>query len=607
MRHTATSLLSVIRSRSQQQGSALAYRFLPDGTAGEAVDLTYGDLAGRIAAVARELDGAAGQRVLLAADPGLDYVAGLFGAMAAGATVVPSFPPAGRQATVRFLAILADCAPTVIVGSRWLAAEREKLEPWLHESARRARWLFLDDDFFEQSTQSADFTVREHELALLQYSSGSTGDPKGIMLSPSNIASNCRALQEHMGVVPGRVGCSWLPPYHDMGLMGGIMAPVYGGWPVVIFSPAHFVQRPYRWLKAITEYGVTISPAPNFALDMCVQSVSDSEVEELELGTLRQLYCGAEPLLKQTLDRFSERFARCGYRDSALVPCYGLAEATLLVSGKPDGTRHRSVRLDKAALAEGQARPAAGSAPATDVVSCGVAAPGHDVRIVDPDTFQPAGPGDLGEIWVSGPSVGAGYFGQAAASAAFAAQPRGERGPGYLRTGDLGFLLDGEIFVAGRLKEVIVINGRNLYPHDVEVSALTAHQDLRRAAAFSVQADDEAERLVVVAEFRRAGARTEADLAGIREAMVARVTAEHGVGPAAVHLGPPGTIPTTTSGKVRRAATRQAFQDGELRRLVAVRTRGTPRQAQTALSVPAPTMPAPTNTAPTTPAPTDAR
>ena len=515
--------------------------------------------------------------MLLAADPGLDYVAALFGGMAAGATAVPACPPTGRTAMARFLAILADCAPTMIIGSRRLAAEQGKLASRIPENASRARWLFLDDDFFERSAPLPDFPAREHGLALLQYSSGSTGDPKGVMLSQHNIMSNCRAMQEHMGMVPGRMGCSWLPPYHDMGLMGGIMGPVYGGWPAVILSPAHFVQRPYRWLKVITEYGVTISQAPNFALDMCVESVSDEEIAELELSTLRQLYCGAEPLLKSTLDRFRDRFAACGYRESSLIPCYGLAEATLLVSGKPGGTPPRSVRLDKAALEQGSARPAAGAAPATDVMSCGIAAHGHEVLIVDPENLRPAQQGTVGEIWVTGPSVAEGYFGKTRLSGTFSAQPRGaDPGGRYLRTGDLGFVLAGELFVTGRLKDVIVINGRNLYPHDVEVSALAAHAGLRRAAAFCVQPDGEAERLVVVAEFRRAGSRTEADLAEVRAAVVARVTAEHSVRPTAVHLGPPGTIPTTTSGKVRHAATRQAYERGELRPLIAARHSGTP-------------------------------
>jgi acyl-CoA synthetase (AMP-forming)/AMP-acid ligase II len=524
--------------------------------------------------VAAELEGTAGQRVLLAVDPGLHYVAALFGGMAAGAMVVPSFPPTGRHATTRFLSIVADCSPSMIIASSRLAADVAKLADRLPALARQTRWLFLDDEFFQRPEASPDFPVREQNPALLQYSSGSTGDPKGVILSHDNLVSNCHAMLDHMGTAPGRVGCTWLPPYHDMGLIGGIMVPVCGGWPAVILSPTHFVQRPYRWLKAITEHGITISPAPNFALDMCVQSVTDEEIQELDLSTLRHLYCGAELLLKNTLDRFRERFASCGYRESSLIPCYGLAEATLLVSAKPDGSRPRSMRLDKAALERGFAQVAPDAVPATDIVSCGTAASGHEVIIVDTQSLRPTRAGTVGEIWVTGPSIAAGYFGQTGAAGTFSAQPVTGHGRGYLRTGDLGFLLDDELFVIGRIKDVIIIAGRNLYPLDIEVSTLGADADLRRAAAFSVQPDGEAEHLVVVAEFRRARSRTEADLDEVRQAVIARVTAEHAVRPAAVHLGPPGTIPTTTSGKVRRSAARQAYLRGELRRLPAAPAAG---------------------------------
>jgi acyl-CoA synthetase (AMP-forming)/AMP-acid ligase II len=568
MRHFPNSLPEILQHRSEDQGDALAYRFLADGTSEKAVDWTYRDVAGHAATVAAELEGTTGRRVVLAVDPGLHYVAALFGCLAAGVTVVPSFPPFGRQATARFLAILGDCSPSVIIGSPWLAAEIENLADRLPPAARRARWLFVDDGFLQRPDRPLDLPVRALDPALLQYTSGSTGDPKGIILGHDNIISNCRALQRHMGVVPGRVGCSWLPPYHDMGLMGTIMLALHGGWPLVMLSPIHFVQQPHRWLRAITDHGVTISVAPNFALDLCVDAITDEEIQTLDLSTLRQLYCGAEPVLKTTLDRFRDRFAACGYRESALIPCYGMAEATLFVSGKPDGTLPRTVWLDKAALEQGSVRTAApGTAHATEMMSCGAVAHDHEVLIVDPRTLRPAPLGAVGEIWVSGPSVAGGYFDRPELDGTFSARgPGADQGDGHLRTGDLGFLLDGELFVTGRLKDLVVIAGRNLFPQDIEVSALGAHADLRRTAAFSVRPDGREERLVIVAEFRRADARTEAHLAEVREAVIAAVTTDHAVCPAAVHLGPPGTVPTTTSGKVRRTATRQAYEQGTLKK-----------------------------------------
>lgn len=570
MRCSENSLSAILQRRSEEQAETLAFRFLADGTSDQAIDWTYRDLAGHAATMAAELEGTIGRRIVLAVEPGLHYVAALYGGLAAGATVVPSFPPVGRRATTRFLSILADCSPAVIIGSSWLAAEVERLADQLPPGVRQARWVYVDDDFFQRPDESPRLPVHNVNPALLQYTSGSTGDPKGIVLTHDNLISNCRVLQQHMGIVPGRVGCSWLPPYHDMGLMGTIMLALHGGWPLVMLSPVHFVQQPYRWLKAITDYGVTISVGPNFALDMCVDTITDEEIETLDLSTLRQLYCGAEPVLKPTLDRFRDRFASCGYRESSLIPCYGMAEATLYVSGKPDGTLMRTVWLDKAALEQGSAQAAApGTAEAAEMVSCGAIGHDHEVIIVEPRTLRPVEPGTVGEIWVSGPSVAGGYFDRPELDGTFSARPRGTDHDGsYLRTGDLGFLLDGELFVTGRLKDVIVIAGRNLFPQDIEVSALDAHPDLRRTAAFSIRPDGGEEQLVVVAEFRRAGSRTEADLAEVREAVVAAVTADHAVRPADVHLGPPGTVPTTTSGKVRRSATREAYEQGGLKRLV---------------------------------------
>lgn len=563
------SLLEILQERVRDQGNSLSFRFLVDGTSNQVIDWTYRDLAAHASVVAAEMDGAAGGRVVLAVDPGLHYVAALFGILAAGGTAVPSFPPTGRRATSRFLSIIADCTPDLIVVSARLAAEAEDLKSRLPPECRRARWIFVDDDFFRRSADFTEFPARPSDPALLQYTSGSTGDPKGIILTHDNLVSNCQVLQHNMGIVPGRVGCSWLPPYHDMGLMGTIILAVHGAWPLVMLSPVHFVQQPYRWLKALSDYGVTISVAPNFALDMCVETVTDEELQTLDLSPLRQLYCGAEPVLRSTLDRFHERFAPAGYRKSALIPCYGMAEATLYVSGKPDATMMRSIWLDKPALERGTVQVTEpGTGQATEIVSCGVIADGHEVTIVDPDTRQPAGPGTVGEIWVNGPNVAAGYFRRPELTAeTFTTLPG--TGRTHLRTGDAGFLLDGELYVTGRLKDVVIIAGRNLYPQDIEVSTLAANGDLRRAAAFSVRGDGGEEELVVVAEFRRAGQRTEADLAAVRETVVAAVTGEHGVRPVDVHLGPPGTIPTTTSGKVRRNATMQAYGQRALKSLQA--------------------------------------
>ncbi|QFG24940.1 fatty acyl-AMP ligase [Actinomadura sp. WMMB 499] len=609
MEHFTIPLPEILHRRAREQGDRLAFRFLADGTPEGAVDWTYGDLARNAAVVAAELAGPRaegnprpeGTRVLLAVDPGLHYVASLFGILAAGATAVPSFPPAGRRAAERFLAIVADSAPDTVIASAWQAAEAAELARRLPADRRPRRWIFVDDAFFADAAAGpGELPALSTDPALLQYTSGSTGDPKGIVLTHDNLISNCEVLQRNMGPDPARIGLSWLPPYHDMGLMGTIMLAVHGGWPLVMMSPVHFVQRPVRWLRAVSEYGVTISVAPNFAFDMCVDGVSDDELDGLDLGSLRQLYCGAEPVLKATLDRFRDRFARHGYRESALIPCYGMAEATLFVSGKPDGTMMRTLRLDKAALERGTVQDApAGAGAVANVVSCGAVAHGHEALIVDARTRRPLPDGTVGEIWVRGPNVAAGYFGRPVPTAeTFSASPAGADGGGapadggpvadadYLRTGDTGFLRDGELYVTGRLKDVIVIAGRNLYPQDIETSALAAHGELRRAAAFPVRPSGGAESLVVVAELRRAGRRDAAELAAIREAVIAAVTAGHAVRPSGVHLGPPGTVPTTTSGKVRRGAARIAYERGTLKRLAPARSGPDDRAAPAAADEP---------------------
>lgn len=580
------TLSDVLHRRATTEPDRLAFRFLADGTGEHVEDWTYRRLAEHAAVVAADLRQRrpAPRRVVLALDPGLHYVAALYGILQAGATAVPAFPPTGRRTLERFAAIVRDCAPDVVLADRRVGRRVEQVEAALPAGARRPLWTLLDEDYFADAG-GHELTPAPADPALLQYTSGSTGDPKGIVLTHANLMANCVALAASTGVEADRVGCSWLPPYHDMGLMGTIMLAVHGGWPLVMLTPAHFVQRPYRWLKAVTDNRVTISVGPNFAFDLCVSGIDDDELATLDLSSLRQVFCGSEPVSRSTLDRFRDRFTPRGYDEAALIPCYGLAEATLFVAGGRGGTAVRAEQVDRAALERGEVVPATGEGAGT-VVSCGEVALGHEVAIVDPRARRRRPPGRVGEIWVRGPSVAAGYLDRPEQTAAtFAARLDGEDGPGWLRTGDLGFQRDGDLFVTGRMDDVIVIAGRNLHPQDIERTVAGVHERLRRSAAFATGGADGAE-MVVVAEYRGTPRELAAEGAALRASVLAAVTREHGVRPRDVLVAPVGAIPTTTSGKVRRAATRTAYAAGLLAPATAT-SAGTPAPAPPGAGLPA--------------------
>ena len=565
-----------LRRRAAATPDEVALRFLKNGE-DDIVELTYRQLDLPAAYLARRLKPqlAPGARVLLVLEPGLNFVTALFAIFKAGATAVPSFPPIGTRAVSRFASIYNDCNALLVIAEGSLQMSVDRLNASLSAEGNFPEWLFVGSDFFEaQDTQQIPAYINDDERngeqfpALLQYTSGSTGNPKGVILSAANLISNSRVLDIRLGSAEKHIGFTWLPPYHDMGLMGALLLSVYSGFTLVMMTPAHFVQRPLRWLKGLSTHQATTSVAPSFALDLCVDTITDEEIAELDLSRLKMLFCGAEPVRQATLDRFSEKFKPAGFFSGAFVPCYGLAEATLFISGKSNrGATPRTLLLDQESLACGVARPASADAPAAAVISCGTVASGHIMAVVDPDTRQLLPPGTVGELWFKGASVAQGYLNQADASteafnAFIASDP--QDGP-YLRTGDLGFLLDEELYITGRIKDVIIFAGRNLYPQDIEAAAQASHPAIRTngVAAFSVTRDD-AEQLVVVAEILRSAKLTGEGLKNVEDAIATAITRSHSLAPHTVHLAPASTIPLTTSGKVRRSACRDAFNAGAL-------------------------------------------
>jgi 1-acyl-sn-glycerol-3-phosphate acyltransferase len=410
---------------------------------------------------------------------------------------------------------------------------------------------------------------RADDLALLQYTSGSTGNPKGVMLTHANLLANVRAIGEALGMRSDDVGVSWLPLYHDMGLIGAWLMPLYFGLPVVILSPLAFLSRPARWLRAFHRYGGTMGAAPNFAYELAAAKISDDEIQGLDLSAWRAALNGAEPVLPATIDRFATRFAKCGFRRETLLPVYGLAEASLAVAIPPVGRGPRVDRLERAAFAqEGRAVPAPPEVSAPDsgedanvisFVSVGPPVPRHEVRIVN-ERGEDAGERVEGQLWFRGPSTTQGYYRNETATSALL--PEGAAA-GWVNSGDRAYLAGGEIYITGRVKDIIIHAGHNLYPHEIE-DAVARVPGVRKGCVVAFGSADPVagtERLVIVAESREGNREARARLA---QAITAQVTETLGMPPNVVEVVPPNVIPKTSSGKLRRDATKQRFLSGEL-------------------------------------------
>ncbi len=567
------TLVSMLRTRAATQPDAQAAAFLDDER--DAVErLTYAGLDSKARAIGAALReaGAAGERVLLLYAPGLEFVAAFFGCLYAGAVAVPAYPPRPRSLG-RLRAMVDDARPVVILSTtdvQSLVVDSLAEEP----AIAALPWVISDTlDAAALAQQWTEPDLRAGDLAFLQYTSGSTATPRGVMVSHRNLLANSALIQTAFGMTPDSIGLSWLPLYHDMGLIGGILQPIYTGFPLMLMSPLTFLQRPYRWLEAISRTGATASGGPNFAYDLAIRKVTPEQRANLDLSSWRVAFSGAEPVRAETIRRFTEAFAPCGFRPEAWYPCYGLAEATLFVTGGPAGHGARFLNVSAAALEQGRVEPASDGEGSRTLVACGRQWPDQRVLIVDGETLKPKAPREVGEIWVTGSSVAEGYWGRAAESAEiFHAQPAGTGdGATYLRTGDLGFFEGEDLFIAGRIKDLIIIDGRNHYPQDIEQAVEASHVALREnsAAAFSVEMGTE-ERLIVVAEVEREhmpGRKGAAPVSDIVAAARRAVAEQHAVTLHELVLIKTGHLLRTTSGKVQRRATRQAYLEGTLPRV----------------------------------------
>ncbi|WP_322029488.1 non-ribosomal peptide synthetase [Paraburkholderia sp. J76] len=526
----------------------------------------YAALDARAAALASHLRAAngwtVGARVLLMMDSGIDYVAAFFGCLYAGAIAVPAYPPESLRAQhlARLQAIATDADAGFVVTTHALAGKLGDAFDAVAPGAPRVTMDTLDLDA-NAALKFEPCRALPSDIAFLQYTSGSTSAPKGVMVTHGSLWANEAAIREGLGVTGNDVFVSWLPLYHDMGLIGTMSQPVFSGIPLVLMSPQYFLERPVRWLDAITRHRGTISGAPDFAYRLCADRIGDDQRAALDLSSWRVAFSGSEPVRQATLGAFVERCASAGFDANALFPCYGLAEATLYVTGVARGAGARAPAFSNAGLEAGRARADTGGAPSTALVSCGKPASAHRVEIVDGKTGARLAPGQIGEICVSGPSVAAGYWRRPDASAASFVQRDGAT---WLRTGDLGFLHDGELFVAGRIKDLLIVRGRNLYPQDLELAIEREVELVRRGrvAAFAVEIDGQ-EGIGIAAEVSRT-VRRQAAPEKIAEALTQAIARSCGEPASAIVLLNPGGLPKTSSGKVQRAACVRGWQQHSL-------------------------------------------
>ena len=557
-RSSAATMVDMLRQRGQSQSAKPAYTFLVDGESQE-IGWTYGDLDRRsrgIAAVLRG-DGLEGERALLLYPPGLSFISALFGCFYAGVTAVPGDLPRPRRPLTRLESIVKDSRPAVILTTAALLPELRagfESHPFIGGIRLIATDNLSDDAAMEPVVVSPD------QVAIIQYTSGSTSQPKGVVLSHANLLASSAQIARAFDHNANSCGVIWLPMFHDMGLIGGVLQPLFAEGPVVLMSPIHVVQRPVLWLQAISRYRATTSGGPNFMYERCIDSIGKEEIDSLDLRSWEVAFNGAEPVQPRTVQQFSEKFARCGFRCEAFFPCYGLAEATLLVSGGPKLTGPVIQGFDKRALErELTALPPGDGAPVTQLVGSGVAGPDIEIRIVDPDVREVCESGRVGEIWVSGPNVAQGYWSLPELTTDVFQASLGD-GRRYLRTGDLGFVRRDQLFVVGRSKDLLIIDGRNHHPQDIEQTVERCHPAFRGlgGAAFALQSDG-AESLAVVHECWQG---VDADEA-IR-AMRQSVSNEHEVSVGRVTLVKIGKVPRTSSGKVQRSRCRDLLLAREL-------------------------------------------
>lgn len=585
------SLTNLLSFRAEETPNQPLYHFL-DGNLETTNSLTFLELDQKARAIAALLQsrGLTGERVLLLYPPGLDYISAFFGCLYAGAIAVPAYPPNPAQLErefTRLQAVADDCqaklaltTPEILNFLRVSNLKEKLVHPIAKFLGRRPKesntnslfgkkgleWLGTNKMNLSGASDYKPFVAERDQLAFLQYTSGSTGNPKGVMLSHGNLLYNLEMIFQGFGHnMDTSIGCGWLPIYHDMGLIGTVLQPLYMRAPVYLMSPLTFLKKPVAWLKAISKFKVQTTGGPNFGYELCLRRISEADKEGLDLSSWSVAFNGAEPVRADTIERFSKAFAPYGFRKEAFYPCFGLAEATLFVSGptKMDGAKVKEI--DATALGKGLAEPPVDAESMLTAVSSGYTRLDQKIVVVDPETGAQRNDGEVGEIWLQGENVARGYWRNEEASKETFQNylPSGE-GP-FLNTGDLGFMEEGEIYVTGRIKDLIIVRGKNYYPQDIEMTVENCHQAFRKgcSAAFAAEEGHDGN-LIVVQEIKKEFEKK------ISLEELAPMVAKSVKGTFALKLDKlilikQRTIPKTSSGKIQRRATRRHLEQDRLK------------------------------------------
>lgn len=580
--HAYESLVDVLQYQSAMQPDAILYRFLTDDNQIETI--TYAQLAEKAKAFAVTLFSKgiqSGDRAILIYPPGLDLIAAYFGCLYAGIIAVPVYPPMNNYLVEKLQHILENSQAKILLTTTFIQKKLHQLTllkkiahlPIVKKIAKyywskqveltewdvdTLAWLATDSISLTEANQWLHSSSDAKQLAFLQYTSGSTGHPKGVAISHGNLLHNLAILEKVCHATKNSIGVNWVPPYHDMGLIGTILLPVFTGFPSVLMSPMTFLRNPYKWLKGISDYRATICAAPNFAYDYCVKKIKEQDKSQLDLSSWEVAINGAEPIHLETLNAFYQAFKKCGLRQEALFPSYGLAEATLYVSGAGALQGYQSHYFSEQQIKNNRVTLSSENSPDAKVlISCGY--PEQDIRIVNPETNEPCQSDQIGEIWIKGPCVAQGYWQREEETAATFRALLGS--DYYLRSGDLGFIYEDQLYVTGRIKDLIIIHGVNYYPQDIEDTVNHCDPAIRKGccAALSVNVDGK-EQVVIVLEVNAA----ETNYSDLCNNISQAVLKQHELIVYSIILIPPKTLPKTTSGKLRRRDTKSLFENKQL-------------------------------------------